>query len=55
MGYFIRSENSLNQHIKLKHPEEWEKIKHHAGEQREGAEGDGEGDGAETGVDKGDK
>ena len=27
MGSFIRSENSLNQHIKLKHRELWEKLK----------------------------
>lgn len=26
-GGFIRSENSLNQHIKLKHPEFWDKLK----------------------------
>jgi hypothetical protein len=26
-GWVNRSENSLNQHIKLKHPEEWEKMK----------------------------
>ena len=34
MGQFISSENSLNQHLKLKHPEEWEKIKQNAGSQR---------------------
>jgi hypothetical protein len=27
MGFLIRSENSLNQHIKLKHPELWDKLK----------------------------
>lgn len=27
MGFLIRSENSLNQHIKLKHFEFWNKIK----------------------------
>ena len=27
MGMFISSENSLNQHIKLKHSELWEKLK----------------------------
>lgn len=27
MGEIIRSENSLNQHIKLKHHELWEKLK----------------------------
>ena len=27
-GLLIRSENSLNQHIKLKHPELWSKYKH---------------------------
>ena len=27
MGWLIRSENSLNQHIKLKHSELWEKLK----------------------------
>ena len=27
MGSLKRSENSLNQHIKLKHPELWGKIK----------------------------
>ena len=26
-GFLKRSENSLNQHIKLKHPELWEKLK----------------------------
>ena len=26
-GLIIRSENSLNQHIKLKHPELWDKLK----------------------------
>ena len=30
MGKLIRSENSLNQHIKNKHPELWENIKHKA-------------------------
>ncbi len=29
-GKVIRSENSLNQHIKNKHPELWETIKHKA-------------------------
>lgn len=27
MGKFTRSENSLNQHLKIKHPELWSKIK----------------------------
>lgn len=27
MGLLIRTENSLNQHIKLKHPDLWETIK----------------------------
>lgn len=27
MGFLIRSENSLNQHIKIKHFEFWKKLK----------------------------
>ena len=27
MGILMRSENSLNQHIKLKHPDLWSKVK----------------------------
>ena len=40
-GRLTSSENSLNQHIKLKHPEAWEKIK---GQMAEVDEGEGQGE-----------
>ena len=36
-GELSRSENSLNQHIKLKHPEAWEKIKGQVGDDDKGS------------------
>lgn len=35
MGIVTRSENSLNQHIKLKHSEFWDKIKHSVNENKD--------------------
>ena len=39
MGFIISSENSLNQHIKLKHPELWSKYKHIENNNSEGVIG----------------